>query len=83
MARERKNGAATLGFEAKLWAAANALQSHMGAAECEYAVPGLFFLRCNSGPFEGKGAELKSQRGATRRDVHMLDLNLARFGGCP
>jgi type I restriction enzyme M protein len=55
------NGA-NLGFEAKLWAAADALRSNMDAGEYKHVVLGLIFLKYVSDAFEAKHAELASQR---------------------
>ncbi len=60
------NGA-TLGFEAKLWAAADALRNNMDAAEYKHVVLGLIFLKYISDAFEAKHAELEAQTGAGRR----------------
>ena len=58
-----KNGnTANLGFEAKLWAAADALRNNMDAAEYKHVVLGLIFLKYISDAFEAKHAELDSQR---------------------
>jgi type I restriction enzyme M protein len=67
MARKSKNGAArengaTLGFEAKLWQAADALRNNMDAAEYKHVVLGLIFLKYISDAFEAKHAELEAQR---------------------
>ena len=35
-----------LGFETKLWAAADALRNNMGATEYKHVVMGLIFLTC-------------------------------------
>jgi type I restriction enzyme M protein len=67
--REKKAGAkprdrdttANLGFEAKLWAAADALRNNMDAAEYKHVVLGLIFLKYISDAFEAKHAELESQ----------------------
>ena len=57
-----KNGAAgPLGFEAKLWAAADALRNNMDAAEYKHVVLGLIFLKYISDAFEAKHAELQAQ----------------------
>ena len=40
-----KNGGATLGFEAKLWQAADAVRNNMDAAEYKHVVLGLIFLK--------------------------------------
>jgi type I restriction enzyme M protein len=53
---------ANLGFEAKLWAAADALRNNMDAAEYKHVVLGLIFLKYISDAFEAKHAELDSQR---------------------
>jgi type I restriction enzyme M protein len=60
-ARPRDNGA-TLGFEAKLWQAADALRNNMDAAEYKHVVLGLIFLKYISDAFEAKHAELDAQR---------------------
>ncbi|MCC6302176.1 MAG: SAM-dependent DNA methyltransferase [Gammaproteobacteria bacterium] len=55
------NGGA-LGFEAKLWAAADALRNNMDAAEYKHVVLGLIFLKYISDAFEAKHAELEADR---------------------
>lgn len=68
MARARsakaKQSASTpdLPFEAKLWAAADALRNNMDAAEYKHVVLGLIFLKFISDAFEGKHAELEATR---------------------
>jgi type I restriction enzyme M protein len=59
----RSNGAGELGFEAKLWAATDALRNNMDAAEYKHVVLGLIFLKYISDAFEAKHAELEIQRG--------------------
>jgi type I restriction enzyme M protein len=54
--------AANLGFEAKLWAAADALRNNMDAAEYKHVVLGLIFLKYISDAFEAKHAELAAQK---------------------
>jgi type I restriction enzyme M protein len=59
----KQNGnTANLGFEAKLWAAADALRNNMDAAEYKHVVLGLIFLKYISDAFEAKHAELGFQR---------------------
>lgn len=53
---------ANLGFEAQLWAAADALRNNMDAAEYKHVVLGLIFLKYISDAFEAKYAELNTQR---------------------
>ncbi len=50
-----------LGFESKLWAAADALRNNMDAAEYKHVVLGLIFLKYISDAFEAKHAELEGQ----------------------
>lgn len=57
-----RQGAGDLGFEAKLWAAADALRNNMDAAEYKHVVLGLIFLKYISDAFEAKHAELELQR---------------------
>ena len=64
MARGKKssskaNGtAANLGFEAKLWLAADKLRNNMDAAEYKHVVLGLIFLKYISDSFEQHRAKL-------------------------
>ena len=51
-----------IGFESKLWAAADALRNNMDAAEYKHVVLGLIFLKYISDAFEAKHAELEAQR---------------------
>jgi type I restriction enzyme M protein len=53
---------ATVGFEAELWRAADALRSNMDAAEYKHVVLGLIFLKYISDAFEAKHTELAKQR---------------------
>ncbi len=53
---------ATVGFEAKLWAAADALRNNMDAAEYKHVVLGLIFLKYISDAFEAKHAALEAER---------------------
>src|SRR5437660_1687755 len=55
------NGPGELGFEAKLWATADALRNNMDAAEYKHVVLGLIFLKYISDAFEAKHAELVAQ----------------------
>jgi type I restriction enzyme M protein len=53
---------ANLGFEAQLWAAANALRGSMDAAEYKHVVLGLIFLKYISDAFEAHHARLTAER---------------------
>ena len=58
---ENSNGA-KLGFERKLWHAADALRSNMDAAEYKHVVLGLIFLKYISDAFEEQHAKLEAER---------------------
>lgn len=60
-ASKSSGSVATLGFESKLWEAADALRNNMDAAEYKHVVLGLIFLKYISDAFEAKRAELESQ----------------------
>jgi type I restriction enzyme M protein len=59
---QQPDSTAKLGFEAKLWQAADALRNNMDAAEYKHVVLGLIFLKYISDAFEAKHAELDAQR---------------------
>ena len=53
-----QNGISNLDFEAKLWAAADALRNNMDAAEYKHVVLGLIFLKYISDVFEAQHEKL-------------------------
>ncbi len=63
--KARKNGdsAANLGFEAKLWLAADKLRNNMDAAEYKHVVLGLIFLKYISDTFDEHHAKLVAGKG--------------------
>src|ERR1043166_4578659 len=62
-AKASKNSSANLGFEAKLWLAADKLRNNMDAAEYKHVVLGLIFLKYISDTFEEHRAKLLSGQG--------------------
>ena len=48
---QKKGNGANIGFEAQLWAAADALRNNMDAAEYKHVVLGLIFLKYISDAF--------------------------------
>ena len=56
--RSSKSNGATLGFEAKLWQAADLLRNNLDAAQYKHVVLGLIFLKYISDAFEERRAEL-------------------------
>src|SRR5439155_24591691 len=61
------NGA-TLGFEQKMWAAADKLRGHMDAAEYKHVVLGLVFLKYISDAFQERYQALKADKYADPED---------------
>ncbi len=61
-AKAESGGGANLGFEAKLWATADALRGSMDAAEYKHVVLGLIFLKYISDAFEEQHARLEAER---------------------
>ena len=67
MARKKKSNNASLGFEAKLWEAADLLRSNMDPAEYKHVVLGLLFLKYISDAFEERSknlAEMVAEKGS-------------------
>lgn len=58
-----ESSAAAIGFEAKLWLAADKLRNNMDAAEYKHVVLGLIFLKYISDSFEEHHAKLKAGQG--------------------
>ena len=69
----KKNTGANLGFEEKLWAAANKLRGHMDASEYKHVVLGLIFLKYISDAFQEKYEDLKAKRGTEYTDPEDRD----------
>lgn len=63
-----RNNGANLGFENKLWNAADKLRGTMDAAEYKHVVLGLIFLKYISDAFHEKHEELKAQEYANPED---------------
>ncbi len=60
---KKADSAANLGFEAKLWLAADKLRNNMDAAEYKHTVLGLIFLKHISDAFEQQHAKLSAGEG--------------------
>ena len=61
--KKAKDSAANLGFEAKLWLAADKLRNNMDAAEYKHVVLGLIFLKYISDAFEEMRSKLVEGQG--------------------
>ena len=59
----KKDSTANLGFEAKLWLAADKLRNNMDAAEYKHVVLGLIFLKYISDSFEAHHGKLLAGEG--------------------
>jgi len=64
--QDRQGG--DLGFEAKLWQAADKMRGNLDAAEYKHVVLGLIFLKYISEAFEEKHAALAAEAGANPED---------------
>jgi type I restriction enzyme M protein len=60
--KQKGTNGATLGFEAKLWQAADKLRNNMDAAEYKHVVLGLIFLKYISDAFEEHRAKLEADK---------------------
>jgi len=74
MARTRNSTRANLGFEDKLWAAADKLRGNMDAAEYKHVVLGFIFPKYTSGTFSRgvRGIEHHGT-GGLELTIHNLD----------
>ena len=68
MASTQTDSAATTGYEAKLWAMADALRGSMDAAEYKHVVLGLIFLKYISDAFEERHAAVLAELGEEAAD---------------
>src|SRR3989441_5673915 len=67
-AEKLASNGASLGFEQKLWAAADKLRGHMDAAEYKHVVLGLIFLKFISDAFQERYEALKADKLADPED---------------
>ncbi|MCV0366329.1 MAG: type I restriction-modification system subunit M [Nitrosopumilus sp.] len=66
---DKKNNGGNLGFEEKLWKAADKMRSNMDAAEYKHVVLGLIFLKYISDAFTEVYEELKKDKTSDPEDV--------------
>ena len=74
MAKQEKN-TISIGFEEKIWQAADTLRGNLNASEYEGVVLGLIFLKYISDKFEAKYSELLNDEyaDAEDKDEYMAD----------
>ena len=70
---QRSNGA-NLGFEEKLWQAADKLRSNMDAAEYKHVVLGLIFLKYVSDAFQERYRQLTLWTSNPSHEYYISDL---------
>ena len=68
MSKTKSNNAGNIGFEEKLWAAADKMRSNMDPAEYKHVVLGLIFLKYISDAFEERFKELQGVKHADPED---------------
>jgi type I restriction enzyme M protein len=68
-----KGNGANLGFEEKLWLAADKLRGNLDAAEYKHVVLGLIFLKYISDAFESRRAKLEALCDDPKSDYHVTD----------
>ena len=73
MSQKKNNNGANLGFETKLWAAADKLRGHMDASEYKHVVLGLIFLKYISDAFEAKYKQLAATKDTEYTDPEDRD----------
>src|SRR5271157_4309881 len=66
--RSRSGNGANLGFEEKLWAAADKMRGHMDASEYKHVALGLIFLKYISDAFEERRSALLKEKNADPED---------------
>lgn len=83
----KKNGkqerTASLGFEAKMWEAADLLRNNMDPAEYKHVVLGLLFLKYIEDAFEERRAELRAAVADPDSDYYVEDEDEREGNGVP
>lgn len=70
MAKKKSNATANLGFEQKLWLAADKLRGNMDAAEYKHVILGLIFLKYISDSFESRRQWLVRETADPKSQYH-------------
>jgi type I restriction enzyme M protein len=76
---KRKSNGANLGFEEKLWHAADKMRGHMDPAEYKHVVLGLIFLKYISDDFEEQHKNLLSLVSDPKSEYYVREKQ-ARYG---
>jgi type I restriction enzyme M protein len=70
---DKQNNGANLGFEEKLWLAADKLRGHMDASEYKHVVLGLVFLKYISDAFEERHTWLLREAASPKSDYYVKE----------
>ncbi|GAC1394892.1 MAG: hypothetical protein NVSMB65_13200 [Chloroflexota bacterium] len=70
---KKGDSGANLGFEEKLWAAADKMRGHLDPAEYKHVVLGLIFLKYISDAFEERRATLEAGAADPRSDLYVRE----------
>lgn len=73
MVKKKNNSTANLGFEEKLWAAADKLRGHMDPSDYKHTVLGLIFLKYISDRFEAQRTKLISEMKDPESDFYIAE----------
>lgn len=76
---KNKSNGANLGFEEKLWLAADKLRGHMDSGEHKHVVLGLVFLKYISDVFDERHARLLEEAADPKSDYYVKEAK-ARYG---
>lgn len=76
---KRKSNGGTLGFEEKLWQAADKMRGHMDPAEYKHVVLGLIFLKYISDAFEEKRKQIETLVAEPSSEYYVKE-EQARYG---
>ncbi len=77
--KNKKSNGGNLGFEEKLWQAADKMRGHMDPAEYKHVVLGLIFLKYISDAFEERHSQLESSAKDPSSEYYVKDPE-ARYG---
>src|SRR6266481_1844561 len=73
--RSSSNNSANIGFEQKLWLAADKLRSNMDAAEYKHVVPGLIFLNTSPTASRSTTRRLSQAKATTPAPIRKTPMN--------
>jgi len=76
---KKKSNGGNLGFEEKLWQAADKMRGHMDPAEYKHVVLGLIFLKYISDAFEERRKELEIRTAEPSSEYYVSE-EIARYG---